>query len=81
MSGTETVATESAPSYPLAELNREAVTSNEDQEWSSHQEIPTGEAVERELSTPLFKLIVAGYSFFCAGVNDGTCKRPLVDSL
>lgn len=35
------------------------------------------DAVEREASTPIFKLGVAGFSFFCAGVNDGTLG-PLI---
>ncbi|KAI0024335.1 major facilitator superfamily domain-containing protein [Xylariomycetidae sp. FL0641] len=36
-----------------------------------------GVAFEREGVTPVFKLCVAGYSFFCAGVNDGTLG-PLI---
>jgi hypothetical protein len=35
------------------------------------------DAVDREPSTPIFKLGVAGFSFFCAGVNDGTLG-PLI---
>ncbi|KAM0813483.1 putative Major facilitator superfamily (MFS) profile domain-containing protein [Seiridium cardinale] len=35
------------------------------------------DAVEAELDTPFSKLLVAGFSFFCAGVNDGTLG-PLI---
>lgn len=35
------------------------------------------DAVEVEPGTPASKLIVAGFSFFCAGVNDGTLG-PLI---
>jgi hypothetical protein len=74
---TETAVIEEAPSYPLTELNLELTVINKDPEFSSEQGIPRSEAIEREPSTPFFKLVVAGYSFFCAGVNDGTCKQPL----
>ncbi|OTA78240.1 hypothetical protein M434DRAFT_87446 [Hypoxylon sp. CO27-5] len=34
-------------------------------------------AIQSEPATPVLKLVVAGYSFFCAGVNDGTLG-PLI---
>ncbi|KAI8625389.1 MFS general substrate transporter [Xylariaceae sp. FL1651] len=75
MTITHTVLTEAAQSYPMTELPHEQATN--DPEAPSVQEPPEGEVIEREPATPLLKLIVAGYSFFCAGVNDGTLG-PLI---
>ncbi|KAF2972695.1 hypothetical protein GQX73_g1009 [Xylaria multiplex] len=75
MSTTQTAVAEAAQSYPLTELNREPKV--EDPEQSSEQQLPESEAIDREPATPFLKLIVAGYSFFCAGVSDGTLG-PLI---
>ncbi|ETS76692.1 hypothetical protein PFICI_12079 [Pestalotiopsis fici W106-1] len=40
-------------------------------------EAPPFDAVDAHAAAPIFKLIVAGFSFFCAGVNDGTLG-PLI---
>ncbi|KAJ2988064.1 hypothetical protein NUW58_g4173 [Xylaria curta] len=75
MSTTQTTVADVAQSYPLTELNRESTI--KDPESSSGQQLPKSDAVEREPATPFLKLIVAGYSFFCAGVSDGTLG-PLI---
>jgi hypothetical protein len=72
MSTTQIALTDAAQSYPLAELRRESVV--KDPESPSGQELHESEAIDRETATPFLQLIVAGYSFFCAGVNDGTCE-------
>ncbi|KAI1330076.1 major facilitator superfamily domain-containing protein [Xylariaceae sp. FL0255] len=61
--------------YPLTELRRLSTT--KDLETHSGQEVSSGHAIEQETPTPVLKLLVAGYSFFCAGVNDGTLG-PLI---
>ncbi|KAI0422176.1 major facilitator superfamily domain-containing protein [Xylaria grammica] len=75
MSTTQTAITEAAQPYPLTELGRESMV--RDSEPSLEQQLPESEAIDREPSTPFLKLIVAGYSFFCAGVSDGTLG-PLI---
>ncbi|KAI0977375.1 major facilitator superfamily domain-containing protein [Xylaria arbuscula] len=75
MSTTQTALAEPAQSYPLTELSRDSTV--RDPEVSSEQQITEGEAVDREPATPFLKLVVAGYSFFCAGVSDGTLG-PLI---
>ncbi|KAI0541014.1 major facilitator superfamily domain-containing protein [Xylaria digitata] len=75
MSTTQTAVAEAAQSYTLTELNREPRV--KDPELSSEQQLPESEGVDREPATPFLKLIVAGYSFFCAGVSDGTLG-PLI---
>jgi hypothetical protein len=40
-------------------------------------EVPPSDAVDAHTAAPIFKLVVAGFSFFCAGVNDGTLG-PLI---
>ncbi|KAI3323063.1 MFS general substrate transporter [Xylariaceae sp. AK1471] len=75
MSTTQTAVTDAAQSYSLIELNHESVV--KDPESSPGQELHESDAIDRESATPFFQLIVAGYSFFCAGVNDGTLG-PLI---
>ncbi|KAI1429421.1 major facilitator superfamily domain-containing protein [Xylaria sp. FL1777] len=75
MSTTQTAVAEPGQSYPLTELSHEPTT--RDLESSSEQQVSEGEGVDREPATPFLKLIVAGYSFFCAGVSDGTLG-PLI---
>lgn len=72
-STTHTAVTDAAQwpqSYSLTELHHEPVIENP--ESSSGRDFSESEAIDREPATPFFQLIVAGYSFFCAGVNDGT---------
>lgn len=74
MSTTRATVTE-AQSYPMTELRRPVP---KDAEASPVEESPTdAQVVQSEAATPVLKLIVAGYSFFCAGVNDGTLG-PLI---
>ncbi|KAI1312822.1 major facilitator superfamily domain-containing protein [Xylaria venustula] len=75
MSITQTTLAEPAQSYPLTQLSRDSTV--RDPEASSEPQITGSEAIEREPATPFLKLIVAGYSFFCAGVSDGTLG-PLI---
>ncbi|KAI1076268.1 MFS general substrate transporter [Whalleya microplaca] len=63
-----------AQSFPMTELHQPA---SKDTEASPIEPPPSGAIVQSEASTPVLKLIVAGYSFFCAGVNDGTLG-PLI---
>ncbi|OTB16851.1 hypothetical protein K445DRAFT_316344 [Daldinia sp. EC12] len=75
---TEAPASASA-SYPMTEIGGAPV---KDAEASTPAEgdSPAEEAdgvVSSEPATPFLKLIVAGYSFFCAGANDGTLG-PLI---
>lgn len=73
MSITETVVSHAAQSYPLTELDHEGIP--KDPESSSEQQQLSGsESIDCEPATPFLKLLVAGYSFFCAGVSDGTCE-------
>ncbi|KAI1763033.1 MFS general substrate transporter [Hypoxylon sp. FL1150] len=74
MSTTQATVTE-AQAYPLTELRRPV---SKDAEASPVEETPAdAEVVQSEAATPVLKLVVAGYSFFCAGVNDGTLG-PLI---
>ncbi|KAI1824681.1 MFS general substrate transporter [Xylaria intraflava] len=57
-------------SYALTEFNHDPKV--KDPESSSEQQLSETQSIHREPATPFFKLIVAGYSFFCAGVGDGT---------
>ncbi|KAI1351726.1 major facilitator superfamily domain-containing protein [Xylaria sp. FL0043] len=75
MSTTQTAVAEPAQSYPLTELDRDFTAT--DPESSSGHQLAESEAVDREPVTPFLKLLVAGYSFFCAGVSDGTLG-PLI---
>jgi hypothetical protein len=72
MSTTQTTFVNAAQSYPLTELSRELVV--EDLESPPGQQVSERHAVDPEPGTPFLKLIVAGYSFFCAGISDGTCE-------
>ncbi|KAI8965707.1 MFS general substrate transporter [Daldinia sp. FL1419] len=64
-----------AEAYPMTELRRPP---SKDTEASPVEEAPAdADVVQSEPVTPFLKLIVAGYSFFCAGVNDGTLG-PLI---
>ncbi|KAI0379911.1 MFS general substrate transporter [Hypomontagnella monticulosa] len=81
MATTQTTLTE-AQSFPMTELKLDRPASgSKDAEAQpvSADEAPAGETnvVRSEPATPMLKLIVAGYSFFCAGVNDGTLG-PLI---
>ncbi|KAJ8132971.1 hypothetical protein O1611_g650 [Lasiodiplodia mahajangana] len=73
---TQTVLADEAHTYPLTELDRESVVKDPESP-PLEQRISESHAVDREPSTPFLKLIVAGYSFFCAGVSDGTLG-PLI---
>ncbi|KAH9909982.1 MFS general substrate transporter [Xylariomycetidae sp. FL2044] len=76
MSTTQTTSSETQ-AYPMTELPTHAPP--KDTESPSLEACPSAtDVVEREATvTPVLKLIVAGYSFFCAGVNDGTLG-PLI---
>lgn len=51
---------------------------SKDAEASPAEDVPADVGIARsEPATPFLKLVVAGYSFFCAGVNDGTLG-PLI---
>ncbi|KAI0408206.1 MFS general substrate transporter [Xylaria palmicola] len=75
MSTTQTAIENEAQSYALTELHHEPAV--RDAEPSSGHQLSVGEVVDREPATPFLKLIVAGYSFFCAGISDGTLG-PLI---
>ncbi|KAI1447178.1 MFS general substrate transporter [Annulohypoxylon stygium] len=71
---TQTTPTETG-SLSITELRR---LPSKDAEAIPVEEPPAeAEVVRSEPATPVLKLIVAGYSFFCAGVNDGTLG-PLI---
>ncbi|KAI1410923.1 MFS general substrate transporter [Hypoxylon sp. FL1857] len=75
MSSTQTATLTEAQSFPMTELRRPA---SKDTEASPVEDAPAEADVFRgEPATPVLKLVVAGYSFFCAGVNDGTLG-PLI---
>ncbi|KAI0119183.1 MFS general substrate transporter [Daldinia grandis] len=77
MSTTQTsVAEAEAEAYPMAELRRPP---SKDAEAPPAEDAPADADIARngEPATPFLKLVVAGYSFFCAGVNDGTLG-PLI---
>ncbi|KAI2473714.1 MFS general substrate transporter [Annulohypoxylon bovei var. microspora] len=70
MSRTQTTLTE-AQSFSTTELRRPS--SKDAEALPIVDEAPAeAEIVRSEPATPVLKLVVAGYSFFCAGVNDGT---------
>ncbi|KAI2779521.1 MFS general substrate transporter [Daldinia loculata] len=74
MSTTQTSLAE-AEVYPMTELRRPP---SKDAEASPAEDVPADVGIARsEPATPFLKLVVAGYSFFCAGVNDGTLG-PLI---
>ncbi|KAI1108105.1 MFS general substrate transporter [Nemania sp. NC0429] len=78
MSTTRTVLTDEAQSYPLTELNDQPVIKGSvESPIEQQQQQPESEVVDRQPATPVLKLLVAGYSFFCAGVSDGTLG-PLI---
>ncbi|GAP89152.1 putative MFS transporter [Rosellinia necatrix] len=77
MSITQTAVADITQSYPLAELTEPHREPVKDLESSSEQQSSRNEATDREPATPFLKLVVAGYSFFCAGINDGTLG-PLI---
>ena len=60
-----------APPVPLTELpSFHQLAKGDDVETAPVEEIPAGhDVVDREPETPFFKLIVVGYSFFCAGAG------------
>ncbi|KAI0005163.1 hypothetical protein F4779DRAFT_598656 [Xylariaceae sp. FL0662B] len=74
MSTSQTTVTETQ-SWGMTELLHQPTP--KDAEASPAEPPPGGEIVHSEPPTPVLKLIVAGYSFFCAGVNDGTLG-PLI---
>ncbi|KAI1175508.1 major facilitator superfamily domain-containing protein [Nemania sp. FL0916] len=74
-STTHAVLADATQSYPLTVLDDRSAA--RDPESPSVQQLQEHEAVSREPATPFLKLIVAGYSFFCAGVSDGTLG-PLI---
>lgn len=76
MSTTQTAVVEPTQSCPLTEFNCESTA--KDPESSSERQLSETAVVGREPATPFLKLIVAGYSFFCAGVSDGTCKYHFI---
>ncbi|KAI2643681.1 MFS general substrate transporter [Xylaria nigripes] len=75
MSTTQTAVADSIQSYPLTELHHGSIV--KDPESSSEQQRTETQRIDRQPNTPFFKLIVAGFSFFCAGVGDGTLG-PLI---
>lgn len=50
---------------------------HKDTEASVPAEVPPVDAVDAQSDASIPKLVVAGFSFFCAGVNDGTLG-PLI---
>ncbi|KAI1805474.1 MFS general substrate transporter [Daldinia bambusicola] len=79
----EASASAASSAYPMTELRR-AGPSAKDAEASTPVTAEEGDSpaedtdvVRSEPETPFVKLLVAGYSFFCAGVNDGTLG-PLI---
>ncbi|KAI0840250.1 MFS general substrate transporter [Hypoxylon sp. FL0890] len=75
MSTTQTTTLTEAESFPMTELRRPA---SKDTEASPVEDAPAEiDIIQSEIATPVPKLVVAGYSFFCAGVNDGTLG-PLI---
>ncbi|KAI1434615.1 MFS general substrate transporter [Xylaria sp. CBS 124048] len=68
---------QSYDSYPLTELNRTLTAEDPESSPSPEQQVSETQGVGREAATPFFKLIIAGFSFFCAGVGDGTLG-PLI---
>lgn len=60
-----------APPVPLTELPPyHEFTKGRDVETAPVEEAPAEHGVvDREPETPFFKLVVAGYSFFCAGAG------------
>ncbi|KAI1191965.1 major facilitator superfamily domain-containing protein [Nemania serpens] len=75
MSTTRTILADEAQSYQLSELNDQPIVQGP--ESSIEQQQPVSEVVDRQPATPVLKLLVAGYSFFCAGISDGTLG-PLI---
>ncbi|KAI1391204.1 MFS general substrate transporter [Hypoxylon trugodes] len=79
MSTTQTTLTETQ-SYPMTELRRPVSKDAEASPVEADEEAPPADTdvIRSEpTDTPVAKLVVAGYSFFCAGVNDGTLG-PLI---
>ncbi|KAI1862221.1 uncharacterized protein JN550_010377 [Neoarthrinium moseri] len=74
MSASQTVLAEPRQ-VPMTELELQPVSRDADASMAAT--VPPADAIERESATPTWKLIVAGFSFFCAGVNDGTLG-PLI---
>ncbi|KAI1468435.1 MFS general substrate transporter [Daldinia caldariorum] len=77
-----TEASAASSGYPMTELRRAPAAKDAEASTPVRAEggdSPAEEAgvVRSEPETPFAKLIVAGYSFFCAGVNDGTLG-PLI---
>ncbi|KAI1342255.1 MFS general substrate transporter [Xylariaceae sp. FL0016] len=82
MSATQVTTVIEAQTLPMAELSpiRDPEASGMQDakpKILSAEEAPASRAFQQESATPVFKLVVAGYSFFCAGVNDGTLG-PLI---
>ncbi|KAI0201274.1 major facilitator superfamily domain-containing protein [Astrocystis sublimbata] len=75
MSTTQTAAVNTA--YPLTEFPSTCDTTLNDPELASEHDAPERETIHQEPPRPFVKLIVAGYSFFCAGISDGTLG-PLI---
>ncbi|KAI0129327.1 MFS general substrate transporter [Hypoxylon sp. NC0597] len=75
MSSTQTTTLTEAQSFPMTELRRS--TSKDTEASPVEDAMAEVDAVQSEPATPVLKLVVAGYSFFCAGVNDGTLG-PLI---
>ncbi|KAI0168226.1 major facilitator superfamily domain-containing protein [Pestalotiopsis sp. NC0098] len=74
MTTTQTIVAE-PQQIPLTQLN-ERPKQTDIEASAPTQEAPI-DAVDAQTKAPIFKLVVAGFSFFCAGVNDGTLG-PLI---
>lgn len=60
---------------PMTELGRQPVRDGTG--TSTLAGDPPADAIEAETDAPIGKLVVAGFSFLCAGINDGTLG-PLI---
>lgn len=74
MTTTQTIVAE-PQQIPLTQLN-DRPKQTDIEASAPTQEAPI-DAVDAQSKAPIFKLVVAGFSFFCAGVNDGTLG-PLI---
>ncbi|OTB05844.1 hypothetical protein M426DRAFT_10289 [Hypoxylon sp. CI-4A] len=72
MSTTQTITNVETQSIPMTELRRPISKDPEASPVKNDDAPMYADVVQSEPATPILKLTVAGYSFFCAGVNDGT---------
>jgi hypothetical protein len=69
MSTSQTAISE-AQSFPMTALPSQDRAKDTEASPAERPQEPV--IINREPSTPFLKLLTAGFSFFCAGVNDGT---------